>query len=442
MDGFDDLLAPSSSRNVLEENPFEDPFAKRSSSPDPWSNFLKQSEPEPTHNDYRTGFEDEPERNTSPTPTTESYVTGDRGHSEQSSTVDPLDAAAVTAEDHDDEATNAISSRTPGFRISTYSVEEHITTVSEDKSDPPAHDDEKVVKAAATPPHPVPSPSPTTLPSTEVVTSHTSHLEQSFLPPVDQSFANITVGGDSHRGWQADWGANDQLSPIHSPVVNTTAEDEDDDDDKPIGQSAKFKDRIDSPQVSTRTRIMIQLPTAQQVASSPGSDSSPSLFVISVDDPQRVGDPIRSFTMYTVHTRVSRFLFRAANQITYMAYQTTSPLYQKSVFSVLRRYSDFLWLYETLSMNNPGVVVPPAPGKNPFGRFDETFVQQRRMALEKCIQKIANHPVLAKDPDLKLFLESDTFSLDVRHMIFQFGFSLASCRSSIGKLRYHTKEED
>jgi sorting nexin-1/2 len=28
------------------------------------------------------------------------------------------------------------------------------------------------------------------------------------------------------------------------------------------------------------------------------------VFVITVDDPQKVGDPIRSFTMYTVHTQV------------------------------------------------------------------------------------------------------------------------------------------
>lgn len=40
-------------------------------------------------------------------------------------------------------------------------------------------------------------------------------------------------------------------------------------------------------------------------------------------------------------------------------------------------------------------------------------MKQRRMALEKCVQKIANHSVLNKDPDLRLFLESDTFSLDV-----------------------------
>ena len=88
-------------------------------------------------------------------------------------------------------------------------------------------------------------------------------------------------------------------------------------------------------------------------------------------------------------------------------------MFSQPSFSVLRRYSDFLWLYETLSNNNPGVVVPPAPEKSPFGRFDDQFVQQRRLALENCINKMANHPVLCKDTDLKLFLESDTFSLDV-----------------------------
>jgi hypothetical protein len=70
-------------------------------------------------------------------------------------------------------------------------------------------------------------------------------------------------------------------------------------------------------------------------------------------------------------------------------------------------------------LNNPGVVVPPVPEKSPFGRFDENFVEQRRSALEKCINKMANHPVLMKDGDLKMFLESDTFALDVsnEHLI-------------------------
>lgn len=44
-------------------------------------------------------------------------------------------------------------------------------------------------------------------------------------------------------------------------------------------------------------------------------------------------------------------------------------------------------------------------------------MQQRRMALEKCVQKIVSHPVLVKDPDLKMFLESDTFALDVSVLV-------------------------
>ncbi len=87
----------------------------------------------------------------------------------------------------------------------------------------------------------------------------------------------------------------------------------------------------------------------------------------------------------------------------------------KPSFSVLRRYSDFLWLYETLSANNPGVIVPPVPEKNPFNisRFESDFIENRRLALNKCIQKIAIHPLLSKDEDFRFFLESDSFALDV-----------------------------
>ena len=147
------------------------------------------------------------------------------------------------------------------------------------------------------------------------------------------------------------------------------------------------------------------------------------MFVITVDDPQKVGDPIRGYTMYTVHTRV-RNIIRI--DISTDVWQTTSPNFLKSAFSVLRRYSDFVWLYDTLSYNNPGVVVPPLPEKNTFNRFDDQFVKQRRSALEKCIQKTANHPILGKDPDLRLFLESDTFSLDVSRFATSasFGFHL------------------
>lgn len=63
--------------------------------------------------------------------------------------------------------------------------------------------------------------------------------------------------------------------------------------------------------------------------------------------------------------------------------------------------------------NNPGVIVSPIPEKSSLNRFQEAFVENRRLALNKSIQKIANHPALCNDIDLKLFLESDNFALDV-----------------------------
>lgn len=80
-----------------------------------------------------------------------------------------------------------------------------------------------------------------------------------------------------------------------------------------------------------------------------------------------------------------------------------------------RRYRDFLWLYNSLHANNPGIVVPPPPEKQAVGRFDSGFVESRRAALERMLTKTAAHPVLQHDGDLKIFLESDTFNLDVKN---------------------------
>ena len=80
-----------------------------------------------------------------------------------------------------------------------------------------------------------------------------------------------------------------------------------------------------------------------------------------------------------------------------------------------RRYRDFLWLYNSLHNNNPGIVVPPPPEKQAVGRFDTSFVESRRQALERMLNKTASHPVLHHDADLKLFLESDSFNLDVKN---------------------------
>ena len=95
--------------------------------------------------------------------------------------------------------------------------------------------------------------------------------------------------------------------------------------------------------------------------------------------------------------------------------KTTSKAYKQTEFAVSRRYRDFLWLYTSLHNNNPGVVVPPPPEKQAVGRFDSNFVESRRSALERMLNKTAHHPILQHDSDLKIFLESDAFHVDVKH---------------------------
>jgi sorting nexin-1/2 len=120
-------------------------------------------------------------------------------------------------------------------------------------------------------------------------------------------------------------------------------------------------------------------------------------FNISVGDPHKVGDLTSSHTEYSVTTK------------------TTSKGYRNSDFTVSRRYRDFLWLYTQLHNNNPGVIIPPPPEKQAVGRFEADFVESRRAALERMLNKSAAHPILQHDGDLKLFLESDAFTVDIKN---------------------------
>ncbi|KAH6889793.1 Vps5 C terminal like-domain-containing protein [Thelonectria olida] len=136
--------------------------------------------------------------------------------------------------------------------------------------------------------------------------------------------------------------------------------------------------------------------TSTQPSVSVEQAAKPS-FQITVGDPHKVGDLTSSHIVYSVRTK------------------TTSKGYKQPEFEVKRRYRDFLWLYTTLHGNNPGIVVPPPPDKQAVGRFDSNFVESRRAALEKMLNKIAVHSTLQHDPDLKLFLESEAFNVDIKH---------------------------
>ncbi|CAK1355575.1 unnamed protein product [Cercospora beticola] len=162
-----------------------------------------------------------------------------------------------------------------------------------------------------------------------------------------------------------------------------------DDDGSSLNGGPRIPPPVEPPQFGGRHR------PAQP--SQPVEQAAKPTFHIVVGDPHNVGGATGSHTAYNVITK------------------TTSKAYMNPTFTVTRRYRDFLWLYERLHDNNPGVVVPPPPEKQAMGRFDQNFIESRRQALERMINKIASHPILQMDGDLKTFLESEQFSVAIKH---------------------------
>ncbi|XP_026094377.1 sorting nexin-1-like [Carassius auratus] len=122
---------------------------------------------------------------------------------------------------------------------------------------------------------------------------------------------------------------------------------------------------------------------------------------ISVTNPEKVGDGMNAYMAYKVSTQTSLTMFRS------------------KTFTVRRRFSDFLGLFEKLSEKHSqnGYIVPPAPEKSilgmtkvKVGKEDPSsaeFVERRRAALERYLQRVVSHPSLLQDPDVREFLEKE-----------------------------------
>ncbi|KAG9187821.1 hypothetical protein G6011_05692 [Alternaria panax] len=178
-------------------------------------------------------------------------------------------------------------------------------------------------------------------------------------------------------------------TPSLRGMMDSVDLDGDNDEQPPSSHAARIPPPVQAASNATPQRHTQPSVSVEQAA-------KPS-FAISVGDPHKVGDLTSSHTEYSVTTK------------------TTSKGYRNPEFTVSRRYRDFLWLYTQLHNNNPGVIIPPPPEKQAVGRFEADFVESRRSALERMLNKAAAHPVLQHDSDLKLFLESEAFSMDIKN---------------------------
>ncbi|XP_022755532.1 sorting nexin 2A-like isoform X2 [Durio zibethinus] len=88
--------------------------------------------------------------------------------------------------------------------------------------------------------------------------------------------------------------------------------------------------------------------------------------------------------------------------------RTNSPEFGSSEFSVRRRFRDVVTLSDRLAEAYRGYFIPPRPDKNVVESQvmqKQEFMEQRRIALEKYLQRLVEHPVIRLSDELKVFLQ-------------------------------------
>ncbi|GCB79184.1 hypothetical protein scyTo_0020179, partial [Scyliorhinus torazame] len=204
-------------------------------------------------------------------------------------------------------------------------------------------------------------------------------------------------------------------SPCSNSKTNGIHSDNDDDDEQDIFAEATVELSLDSSQNDNQTKpsagdVTVTVPPSAAIQSQikryqeleeEEVDEDPFDMKVTVTEPEKVGDGMAAYMAYKVSTLTSLSMFKRKD------------------FSVRRRFSDFLGLYDRLSEKHSqnGFIVPPPPEKSligmtkvKVGKEDSSsaeFLERRRAALERYLQRIIKHPTLLQDPDVREFLEKD-----------------------------------
>ena len=110
---------------------------------------------------------------------------------------------------------------------------------------------------------------------------------------------------------------------------------------------------------------------------------------VTVTDPVKMPDNYGGYMLYKVNTT------------------TNHPHFSFGNFSVMRRFSDLEWLHNQLSNLCPGCIIPALPDKAILGKFEPEFVESRRRAMEKFINRVTKHADLSNARVIVPFLSAD-----------------------------------
>ncbi|XP_056137126.1 sorting nexin-1a [Lampris incognitus] len=236
------------------------------------------------------------------------------------------------------------------------------------------------------------------------------------------------VGGpliDSHGGEPTDIFTEEAVTTVTSVVnssVTSKANGVHSEEAADLFSEATVELSLDSPHNDRRKNMMTKPVASSSTLSKPQSASLEELeeeeqedkfdINISITNPEKIGDGMNAYMAYRVST------------------QTTLPMFRTKAFTVRRRFSDFLGLYEKLSEKHSanGFIIPPPPEKSilgmtkvKVGKEDPSsaeFVERRRAALERYLQRVVCHPSLLQDPDVREFLERDELPRAVNTQAF------------------------
>lgn len=109
---------------------------------------------------------------------------------------------------------------------------------------------------------------------------------------------------------------------------------------------------------------------------------------IIISEPQKLGDGLQAYISYKVTA----------------TFAEPPPGLDTSTFTVIRRFSDFVWLRGALRDTVPWAIVPCLPEKQQLGRFSPDFVEIRLRALQRWMDKVAASGELATSDPLKKFV--------------------------------------
>ncbi|CAH1429072.1 unnamed protein product [Lactuca virosa] len=222
---------------------------------------------------------------------------------------------------------------------------------------------------------------------------------------------NNNNNNDNNSSSRSNGGANGDGSQHHHPLSSSLpfAEIPTTDDDDPLLSSPSthkspnaFNSFLEPPSYADAVFRSFDGDHGKQinghgVVSTSSPSSSSDYLKISVTDPQKDQD-------------LKNSLVPGGNTfVTYLITTWTNlPEFNGTEFSVRRRFKDVVTLSDRLSDSYRGFFIPLRPDKSVVESQvmqKQEFVEQRRMALEKYLRKLAAHPVIRRSEELRVFLQ-------------------------------------